>query len=193
MSYRPAIVASSNSINFMNVHSLHQQCTNDALMPPSEIRLYKNMSCPLRLWMRKKHFSPCRRETVPEPLSMAPQEPVEDLAGDAMEPNVLHVRGSPVALDEGFDVRADDVDDLPAFDGVQLDQPVGGYPRLVVLPAVLNLFGKISNISDQIPGNNFPPQIWSANSVKGKIFRTRFCTLLWRKTATQKISCTAVI
>ena len=50
-----------------------------------------------------------------------------------------------------------------------------------------------SDATDLSPGNNFPLQIWLANSVKRKIFQTRFCTLLWRKTATQKISCIAVI
>ena len=40
---------------------------------------------------------------------------------------------------------------------------------------------------------SFPLQIWLANSVKRQIFQTRFCTLLGRKTATQKISCIAVI
>ena len=47
--------------------------------------------------------------------------------------------------------------------------------------------------SDVMAGNNFPFQIWLANSVKRHVFQTRFCTLLWRKTATQKISCIAVI
>ena len=42
-------------------------------------------------------------------------------------------------------------------------------------------------------GNNFPLQIWLADSVNRQIFHTRFCTLLWRKTATQNISCIAVI
>ena len=45
----------------------------------------------------------------------------------------------------------------------------------------------------QITGNNFPLQIWLADSGNRQIFQTIFCTLLWRKAATQNISCIAVV
>ena len=41
-------------------------------------------------------------------------------------------------------------------------------------------------LSYSYTGNNFTLQIWLADSVNRQLFQTRFCTLLWRKTATQK-------
>ena len=70
---------------------------------------------------------------------MTPQQAVEDAREDAVETQTVDVGAAPRLLQQRAHVRANDVDHFATLDRVELDEPVGGDPRLVELPVLVQL------------------------------------------------------